>query len=89
MKCPTVSSFKVGKNVLCYLKGTSNHGIVFRKDENSNLIGYSDAYEGQELPIEKSISGYLFFFSGGPILWRSKQHSLVSQSTVEAEYIAL
>ena len=37
----------------------------------------------------KSTSGACFLFEGGVISWRSKKQSVVAQSSVEAEYIAL
>src|SRR5258708_37176757 len=35
-----------------------------------------------------SISGSIFLLAGGPISWRSKLQSSVSQSSTEAEYVA-
>lgn len=42
-----------------------------------------------QTPSRKSIGGFVFFLAGGAISWRSKQQSLVAQSSVEAELIAL
>ena len=36
----------------------------------------------------KSTSGYVFFFGGGPISWRTKKQNTVAISTVEAEYLS-
>ena len=40
---PGRSHWTAVKRVLRYLKGTTNHGIVFRGGASGNIVGYSDA----------------------------------------------
>jgi hypothetical protein len=37
----------------------------------------------------RSTSGFVFLLNGGPISWKSKQQSLVTGSTHDAEYVGL
>ena len=50
--------------------------------------GYIDAYMAGDLDGRKSISGYLFTFAGGAVLWQYRLQKYVTLSTIEAEYIA-
>ena len=86
---PGRSHWTAVKRVLRYLKGTTNHGIVFRGGASGNIVGYSDADWAGDREDRKSTSGYLFQIAGGPISWRSKKQDTVALSTAEAEYVAL
>ena len=76
------------KRVFRYLQGTQNLGIVYTEEGNNDPIGYADADWGSNAIDRKSISGYTFLVSGGPISWRSKKQPTVALSTMEAEYMA-
>lgn len=52
------------------------------------LIGYSDADWGGCHDSRRSTTGTILMHHGGPIAWGSRRQSCVSQSTVEAEYVA-
>ena len=52
------------KRVLRYLKGTTNHGMLYKQERGS---GYSDAYWAGDHSDRKSTSGYIFILSGGAI----------------------
>lgn len=86
---PTTALWKIGKGILRYLKGTIELGVRYRSMDVAKVIGYCDSDFAQEKPSRKSISGYTFMFAGGPISWRSKQQSVIAQSTVETEFVAL
>ena len=78
------------KRILRYLKGTANHGLVYSKrDDDSTVIGFSDADWAGDVYDRKSTSGYLFMMSGAPVSWKTKKQTCVALSTAEAEYIAL
>ena len=53
------------------------------------LHGYSDSDFAGDVDTRKSTSGYCFLYSGGTVSWRSKKRTLLAQSTVKAEYIAI
>ena len=50
---------------------------MFRHQDNFNLDN------------RKSVMAFILFLCGIPIMWRSKQASIVAQSSTEAEYISL
>jgi hypothetical protein len=53
------------------------------------LYGYSDSDLAADLNNCRSTSGFVFLLNGGPISWKSKQQSLVTSSTHDAEYVDL
>ncbi|EED22594.1 conserved hypothetical protein [Talaromyces stipitatus ATCC 10500] len=79
------------KRVLRYLAGTQNLGIAYCKSysNDSVLYGYSDSDFAADLNNRRSTSGFIFLLNGGPISWKSKQQSLITSSTHDAEYIGL
>ncbi|XP_022001435.1 uncharacterized mitochondrial protein AtMg00810-like [Helianthus annuus] len=40
---PTEKHFQLVKRILCYVKGTISHGLVFTRPATSTILGYSDA----------------------------------------------
>jgi len=77
------------KHILKYLKGNINEGIEYKKNGNIKVLeAFSDADFAGDSETRKSTSGYIIFFAGGPISWRSRKQSLIAQSTTEAEYVA-
>ena len=89
MAKPNMERWSAAKRVLRYLKGTLDVGIIYRKSENFELVGYSDADWAGCKDSRKSTSGYVFMIGGNVISWTSKKQPVVALSTTEAEYIAL
>jgi hypothetical protein len=50
---------------------------------------YCDSDWASDVDNRRSISGFVIFVMGCPVLWRSKQQSSVALSSTEAEYMAL
>lgn len=86
---PTAQHWKAIKQILRYLAGTINVGLVFRKIESQECIGYSNADWAGDLDDRKSTSDLFFQIRGTSVSWRSKKQPCVALSTAEAEYIAL
>ena len=86
---PSPSHWSAVKRILRYLKGTTNLGLLYKPEDVSDLVGYSDADWAGDTNDRKSTSGYVYMMSGSAISWRSKKQSCVALSTAEAEYIAL
>ena len=61
------------KCVLCYLKGTIDYEIQYKKGESDDCVGFSDTDWAGDTDDWKSTSGYMFKMSGGAIAWRSKK----------------
>lgn len=92
MHVPNTAIWNAPEHVLWYLKGTKIYGLSYRRskvNETAEIVEYSDVHWGQERPTRKSNSGYVFMCAGGAVCWRSKQQSIVAQSTVEAEFVSL
>ena len=90
---PTKADWIQGKRILRYLKGTKHLGLHYQHSSKSSQRGqgleaYADASYGAEAG-RKSTSGVLTYIDGNLVTWSSKKQSIVAQSTVEAEYIAL
>ena len=68
--------------MLRYLRGTSNHCIIFNGSEGS-VCGYVDADYASDLDKIRSTIGYVFTFIGGAISWMSKlQETVVLSITI-------
>ena len=55
------------KCVLCYLKGTIDYEIQYKKGESDDCVGFSDTDWAGDTDDWKSTSGYMFKMSGGAI----------------------
>lgn len=84
---PTVAHFKLGKDIIRYLKGTKDKMIVY-KGEVTNVNIFTDADYGGDWESRRSTSGLIGFIGEGPIIWRSRLQRIVTLSTTEAELIA-
>ena len=79
---------KVIKRTLHYMHGTKDLKLTFRKMNALDIIGYSyDDLVGCRDTL-KSTSGYVFLLAGGAISWKSAKQSVVTSSTMYAEFIA-
>lgn len=76
------------KRVLRYLKGTSDYGIYFSKNQEE-LKGFADADWGGCINDRRSYTGYCFKLSSGAISWESRKQRTVALSSTEAEYMGL
>ena len=64
MASPTEMHLQAAKRILRYLKGTINYGIFYKKNENKQLIAYTDSDYAGDIADKKSTSGYVFMLSG-------------------------
>ena len=69
-----------------YLRGTYDYSLTL--GGNIEVIGYTDAAYGDDIPTGRSTAGYLFFVGSGAVTWSSKRQQVVALSTTEAEYMA-
>jgi hypothetical protein len=102
MKSPTEEHLKAAKNVLRYLQGSKDYGLVYNPNhseqysqeanfdcvQRQSLMLYADADFAGEIETRKSTSGYIMFLFGCPIFWKSGLQTMVATSTTEAEFIA-
>jgi hypothetical protein len=76
------------KRIFKYLRGTSALGIRYDALGNAQLEAYSDSDFASDPDTRRSVSGIVFKYSGGAIVWASRRLQSVSLSTTEAEYVA-
>ena len=86
---------KEAKRVLAYLKGTIDYGLVIKKCPNYDITKpitlkmYSDSDWGRCKITRRSVTGYVGFLLGSPIITQSCYQPTVAQSSCEAEYMAV
>ena len=86
---PTETHLKAVKRIFKYIACTVKLGIWYPKNENFDLIGYSDAdYAGCKID-RKSTSGTCQLLGNKLISWSSKKQNSVALSTAEAEYVSI
>ena len=89
---PTEGDWTLLKQVMRYLKGTSDFKMNFSKTNSDlRLVGYSDADWASSVEDRRSTTGYYFQLNveGPAISWKSRKQQTVALSTCEAEYMAL
>ncbi|CAL9020206.1 unnamed protein product, partial [Prunus brigantina] len=86
MHSPSEDHMAAVMRILSYLKSAPGRGLLFKKNGNLDLEGYTDAdYEGN-ITDKHSTSGYFTFVGGNLVTWRSKKQNVVSRSSTESEY---
>ena len=86
---PGVKHWEAAKRVVRYLKGTIDHGILYKVGEDVPVWGYSDASYGSDPDTKRGRSGYIFMSGGGAVSWGSKLQEVVALSSTESEYMAM
>jgi hypothetical protein len=94
---PRQSHGKAVKQIVRYLQGTKDKGIIFTPTFELAVDCYVDAdfaglwkIEHEHDPIcVKSRTGYVLELAGCPLSWTSKLQTEIALSTMESEYIAL
>ena len=87
---PTVADKRAVRRVLRYVQATSNKGLLFRADEDTQLYAWADAsFASRE--DSRSQSGYCFSIGrdNASFYARSSKQLIVTLSSTESEYVAL
>ncbi|XP_050379571.1 secreted RxLR effector protein 161-like [Argentina anserina] len=85
---PDYEHWVAGKKVLRYLQKTKNHMLVYRQVRDLKVISDSD-FAGNYPDSNKSTCGYVYMLVGGAIAWKTMKQTLITTSTMQAEYIAV
>ncbi|CAI7758727.1 unnamed protein product [Closterium sp. NIES-53] len=99
---PTEEQLEVAKRLVRYLGSTAFAGVQFSAGGQLKQIGadgvtpgtlklscFTDATWASEDEDQSSVGGFVCMVGGGPVSWRSKKQSEISQSSGEAEYMAM
>ena len=92
MDAPVPAHLKEMYKVIRHVLSTKGHGLKFllRKDIIKRALkALSDSDFTSDKETRISVCGYIIYFCGIPIAWRSKGMKSVVLSTTEAEYMAL
>jgi hypothetical protein len=74
------------KQILRYLRGTLDFGLLLRRSSTTELHVYTDADWAGCPDTRWSTSGYAMFLGDNLISWSSKHQPVVSRSSAEVEY---
>ncbi|RVW76784.1 Retrovirus-related Pol polyprotein from transposon TNT 1-94 [Vitis vinifera] len=85
---PGMDHWRAAKRVMRYLQRTKEYMLTYRRLDQLELIGYSDSDFVGCQDSRRSTSGYIYLLAGGAISWRSAKQTLVTSSTMEAEFVA-
>src|SRR5436190_9412193 len=85
---PGMEHWRAAKKVMRYLQGTQDYMHTYRRSDQFEVIGYSDADFAGCVDSRKSTSGFVFLLAGGAISWKSVKQSITASSTMEAEFVA-
>jgi hypothetical protein len=95
---PKVEHGKAVRWLVRYLKGTANKGLILTPDRNKSLEVYVDSdfsgnwdreLAGVDDATARSRHGYIIFFAGMPIIWKSQLQQEIALSSTEAEITGL
>ncbi|MCO5574434.1 hypothetical protein L7F22_028219 [Adiantum nelumboides] len=62
--------------------------ITAQSSQDFSVNGYTDSNYAGDLDKRRSASGYVFTLARGAISWQSRLQDCITQSTMEAEYVA-
>ncbi|XP_059294665.1 secreted RxLR effector protein 161-like [Lycium ferocissimum] len=85
---PGLDHRRAAKKVLRYLQGTKDYVLMYKRSDDLEVIGYSDSDYAGYVDTRKSTLGYIFMLAGGAISWRSAKQTLITTSTMEAEFVS-
>jgi hypothetical protein len=87
-KNPGVSHWNEIKKALRYIEGINGLMLTYERSDNFKIVGYSDLDFMGCLYIDRSTSGYVFKLAGGAISWSSSKQTVMTSSTMYAEFVA-
>ena len=89
----TVAAYKEMKRLMNFVIQTKHYGLlvkpIVQENDHWDLIVYSDSDWAGDKECRRSVTGFIIYFLGAPIFWKSRLQKTVSLSSTEAEYYAL
>ena len=95
LDCPTEAAFKELLRITKFTLDTKNRGLKIKpdisllKNDVWSMEMYSDSDFAGDKESRLSVSGFISYFMGVPISWKSKAQRSVVLSSTEAEFVAL
>ncbi|GJQ93189.1 ribonuclease H-like domain, reverse transcriptase, RNA-dependent DNA polymerase [Tanacetum coccineum] len=88
MQEPKDHHLKAIKQVIRYIKGIKEHGIIYKKDGGCKITGYSDSSYGINTDQGKGTTKIVLYFGESPITWCTQKQPTVALSSCESEFMA-
>ncbi|XP_048326799.2 secreted RxLR effector protein 161-like [Ziziphus jujuba] len=85
---PGVDHWRATNKVMRYLQGTKDYILMYKRTDNLEVIGYSDADFAGCVDSRKSTYGYIFMLASGAVSWRSVKQTLTATSTMKAKFVS-
>jgi hypothetical protein len=76
------------KKALRYIQGTKGLMLTYERSDSLEIVGYSDSDFVGYLDTDRSTSDYVFKLAGGAISWSSSKQTVITSSTMYAEFVA-
>ena len=86
MHSPSEDYMDAVYRVLRHLKSSPGKGLFFKRNNDYEITGYTDADWAVNQTDRKSTSGYFMFVGNNLVTWRSKKQKVVVRSSTEAEF---
>lgn len=86
---PTIFNWNAMHIVLRYIKAAPGQGLLFKANNKTCLLAYSDSNWTRCSETRRSIIGFYIFLGFSWVSWRSKKQTTISKSSDEAEYRAM
>jgi hypothetical protein len=87
-KNPGVSHWNGIKKTLRYIQGIKGLMLTYERSDSLEIVGYLDSDFVGCLDTDRSTLGYVFKLVGGAISWSSSKQTVMTSSTMYAEYVA-
>ena len=88
MQEPRESHWNSAKRVVRYIQSTKDFGLLYKRNKNFTLVGYSDADFAGDIDDKTSTSGHLMNMGSTSVSWNCKKQTTIANSSAEAEYIS-
>ncbi|GJY42005.1 zinc finger, CCHC-type containing protein [Tanacetum coccineum] len=88
MQDPKDHHLKAVKQVIRYIKGIKEYGIIYKKEGGCRITGYSDSSYGINTDQGKGTTGIVFYFGESHITWCTQKQPTVALSSCESEFMA-
>ncbi|CAM8904971.1 unnamed protein product [Rhodiola kirilowii] len=85
---PEIEHWNAIVRILKYLRFTHNYDLHYTRYPEV-IEGFTDASWISDIQDSKATSGYVFTLGGAVVSWKSSKQILITQSTMEAEFVAL
>ncbi|XP_075080077.1 uncharacterized protein LOC142165415 [Nicotiana tabacum] len=86
LQTPCVPHIYAALHLLSYLKDIFDFGLFFSNSPDLSLMVYFDSDWASCADSKRSVTGFCVFLGDCLVSWKSKKQSMVSLSSVEAEY---